>query len=296
MYCSKCGKNSLDYSNFCSGCGSPLNVNDVENEVLNDFTDEHALSSYVGKKADVYFRKWGIESGPIRTMSFNIPAFFLGYIWAAYRKMYGVLFALLFVWLVFDAYTYSQGDDSGIAKAIGFGTSFLLGWFGNYLYYLQAKRKIDKIKKLNPSNIKEKIEKAGGASILSVFYGFIFFILYLAITSIIVYPLFSKESPIEFGYDVVDGTVTNLSDHFKPLEEIYFEFQFPDSKGGEIKVEIVKSEGSTEVLYTEWDGDVSLDWKGVYSSMEAPEEEGTYIMKIIKNDEIIAKGTFYVNK
>lgn len=65
MYCSKCGNESLESSNFCPECGSPLNVNVVEEE-LNDFTDEHVLSSYVGKNADVYFRKWAIESGAIR--------------------------------------------------------------------------------------------------------------------------------------------------------------------------------------------------------------------------------------
>lgn len=193
MYCSKCGKESVDHSNFCSGCGSPLNVNDVEHEGLHDFTDEHALSSYVGKNSDVYFQKWDIESGAIRKMSFNIPAFLLGYIWAAYRKMYGVLFALLFVWLVMDAFAYSLGiEDSRFNTAIGFGTSIVLGWFGNYLYYKQAKRKIENIRQRTPSNSKEAIEKAGGPSLFAIFYGLIFFILYLAITSMIVYPLFAN--------------------------------------------------------------------------------------------------------
>ena len=39
---------------------------DIENEVLTNFTDEHALSSYVEKNADVYFRKWDNESSAIR--------------------------------------------------------------------------------------------------------------------------------------------------------------------------------------------------------------------------------------
>ena len=192
MYCSECGKESFEHANFCSGCGSPLNGNDVEQDGLHDLSDEDALSRYVGKNADVYFRKWDIDSGAIRKISFNIPAFLLGYIWAAYRKMYGVLFALLIMWLVLDAFAYSLGiDNSRFNTAIGFSTSILLGLYGNYLYYEQAKRKIDKIKDRNPSNIREEIEKAGGPSLLAVCYGMIFFILYLAITSIIVYPLFA---------------------------------------------------------------------------------------------------------
>ncbi|WP_438312838.1 hypothetical protein [Sporosarcina sp. FA9] len=57
---------------------------------------------------------------------------------------------------------------------------------------------------------------------------------------------------------------------------------------------IVKLEGDTGLLYDSWDKEVPTDWSGIIKSMDAPEEKGAYIIKIIKKDKISAKGMFYV--
>ncbi len=92
------------------------------------------FAAYVGPKAEAYrvvFERFAPDGEPRFAFSWNWPAFFCGVWWYLYRKMY--------LW-----------------AAVDFALSVLLGWTffvpllwaaaraltGNYLYFLQADRKV----------------------------------------------------------------------------------------------------------------------------------------------------------
>ncbi|WP_417897516.1 DUF2628 domain-containing protein [Bacillus haimaensis] len=304
MYCSKCGAKQVIDSKFCPSCGAPISNPSQEDiyqsDLRNDVTSEKtaktdALRAYVGKNADYYFNKWQIETGEVKKDSWNWAAFFLGFFWLGYRKMYSVLFALVAVYLVTDVILYAIDIDSTLINSgIGMGTSIVLGLMGNYFYYLQAEKSIMK-NSHQGIYLKDKIARAGGRSPLGLFFSIFMMIIYIVISAFILDPALAtpEMEVIEFGYSEMDGEIDDPSSEFQEYDEIYYSFYFPSQEGGPYKVVIEKLEG-TESLYDQWDDEVPPDWPGVVGSMYSPEEEGGYIMKIIQDNEVVAKGEFSV--
>ncbi|MCA1321477.1 DUF2628 domain-containing protein [Bacillus tianshenii] len=304
MYCSKCGaKHDID-SSFCPSCGAPINnptqVDFNPNDLQQDVTSAKraktdALRAYVGKNAEYYINKWQIETGEVKKDSWNWAAFFLGFLWLGYRKMYSVLFALVAVFLVTDVILYAiDVDGSLVNSGIGMGTSVFLGLMGNYFYYMQAEKSVVK-NSHQDIYLKDKIAAAGGRSILGVFLAIFMILVYIVISAFILDPVFAtpEVEVIEFGYSEMDGEVDDPSSEFQIADEIYYSFYFPSLEGGPYKVVIEKLEG-TESLYDQWEDEVPPDWPGVVASMYAPEEAGDYMMKIIQDNEVVAKGEFSV--
>lgn len=304
MYCSKCGAKIDIDSKFCPSCGVPINNSSQEDfnqsDLRNDVTSEKiaktdALRAYVGKNADYYINKWQIETGEVKKDSWNWAAFFLGFFWLGYRKMYSVLFALVAVFLVTDVILYAIDIDTTLINSgIGMGTSIVLGLMGNYFYYLQAEKSIMK-NSHQGIYLKDKIARAGGRSPLGLFFSIFMMIIYIVISAFILDPALATPEleVIEFGYSEMDGEIDDPSSKFQKYDEIYYSFYFPSLEGGPYKVVIEKLEG-TESLYDQWDDEVPPDWPGVVASMYAPEEEGDYVMKIIQDNEVVAKGEFSV--
>jgi len=92
------------------------------------------FEAYVGPNAGAYldvFARFPSEGGPAFAFSWNWPAFFCGVWWYLYRKMY--------LWAAVD-----------FALSVVLGWTFLVPLFwaviraltGNYLYFLQAERKV----------------------------------------------------------------------------------------------------------------------------------------------------------
>jgi hypothetical protein len=92
------------------------------------------LAAYVGPKADIYrprFERFSRHGATRFEFSWNWPAFFAGAWWYLYRKMYGwalldIGVSVLFGWTVFVPILWAA------ARAVT----------GDYLYFLQADRKI----------------------------------------------------------------------------------------------------------------------------------------------------------
>jgi len=99
---------------------------------------EEDFSHFIGKNADKYLRKFkkftvgGVDKASI---TWNWPAFFFGFLWMLYRKLY--LWALLAFVLPIIPFLPSY---SGLLIMIVWGMT------GNYIYYKHAKKKILKLK------------------------------------------------------------------------------------------------------------------------------------------------------
>ena len=102
------------------------------------------VEAYVGPNAGKYrdvFARFRKEEGSGFAFSWNWPAFFAGVWWYLYRKMY--LWALV---------------DFVVSVALGWTFFVPLFWAviraatGNYLYFLQAERKIEEARRLSPGS------------------------------------------------------------------------------------------------------------------------------------------------
>lgn len=138
------------------------------------------LSLFIGeKKKDYYLAKWtkAGTSNKGNFMSWNWASFFGSFLWLAYRKMYLysfiIAFAFIFISLVFPS-----------ANTIFIVIPFLVGIFGNSLYYAFANKKIMKVKSSIGDNDAQQnmIKKKGGtgfgkALIIFVLYSIILVII-----------------------------------------------------------------------------------------------------------------------
>ncbi|WP_169891056.1 DUF2628 domain-containing protein [Litchfieldia alkalitelluris] len=298
MYCIKCGEKQNDGASFCHHCGAAQKdqkelASVPHKDLVNEFTREVGLKLYVGDKAEYYFNKWGLEQGEIVKTSWNTAAFFLGIFWLGYRKMYSTLVIILLIWIGLDAIFYAlEIYHAGIDYLIGIVTAAVLGLKGNYLYYLQANKRVGKLSS-NGTYSKEQLVQSGGKSKLGIFISIGLSILYMIISVYFILPKLSTEV-IEFGFDEIDAEIVQPSEVFEPNDEMFYSFYFPDMKGGSFMIVIEDVMSSTSSIYDQWDDEVPPDWLGVTNSMIAPSDEGEYLMKVIKNNKVVAKGTFYV--
>ncbi|MCU9614340.1 DUF2628 domain-containing protein [Caldibacillus lycopersici] len=263
----------------------------AEKEPVDERTE--ALKVFIGKNVDYYFQKWNVSSDVVNKSSWNWAAFFLNLFWAGYRKMYGLIGIFILVWLVLDGIIYSLGINSpAIDSAIGIATAVIFGFCGNYYYYLHANRKLMKYKDPNGTYYNQFLQIKGGTSGLGVVISIVGVVAYSFISISILYSALVTET-VAFGYGENAGYLTEQADEFSVDDEIYYSFYFPDNRGGEFKVMIEKVENGVTV-YDSWYDEIPPDWPGLISSMYAPQEEGEYVMKIIRDNDIVAEGTFYI--
>jgi hypothetical protein len=126
--CLNCGRETGEGSLFCPYCGEKVNYKTTV--PISDSVDEEEFRSYIGKDADWYlkkFKSFRLGREDRFTVTWNWPAFWLGFIWMLYRKMY--LWALIAFILAFTPIAH-------LLVMIGWGIS------GNYWYYRQARKKI----------------------------------------------------------------------------------------------------------------------------------------------------------
>ena len=112
------------------------------------FEQENSLSEedfthFIGKNADKYllkFRKFNIDGVDKFSVTWHWPAFFFGFLWMLYRKLY--LWALV---------AFAIGIISLQLSDLGLLITIVWGVTGNYIYYKHAKKKIHKLKTDQPS-------------------------------------------------------------------------------------------------------------------------------------------------
>ena len=97
-YCNKCGKEVIEGSSFCQNCGERLvystSINQSPSTI--SLTDED-YTTFIGKNADKYltkFKKFNVSGVDNFSATWHWPAFFVGFWWMLYRKLY--LWALLY--------------------------------------------------------------------------------------------------------------------------------------------------------------------------------------------------------
>jgi hypothetical protein len=104
---------------------------------------EEEFSSFIGKNAENYirkFRKFNVDGVDKFALTWNWPAFFFGFWWLLYRKLY--VWALISFLLLIIPYWF-------------FLSSFVYGAIANYIYYKHVKKKITQKKKAAASLVQQ---------------------------------------------------------------------------------------------------------------------------------------------
>jgi hypothetical protein len=125
IFCSQCGKEIPEWGNFCPNCGQKILSG------LSRASDiEEGFRDYVGPKAGSYlekFEKFQVTATNGFALTWHWPAFLFGFWWMLYRKLYVWALVALALWLI---------------PHLALPAWFIWGAVANYLYFLQAKRKI----------------------------------------------------------------------------------------------------------------------------------------------------------
>lgn len=169
--CPRCGREIEPDSFFCRYCGE--RVSSMTPDASYDQVRDEDYRAFIGKNADRYvskFRSFQTAGRDRFAVTWNWSAFFLGFIWMLYRKMY--LWALL-------AFLVAMTPVGFPLTMIGWGIT------GNYLYYLQARKIILDIKSQQmtaPTPL--SLQELGGVNRWVWFLG-IFFFLFLLVVGIL---------------------------------------------------------------------------------------------------------------
>jgi hypothetical protein len=167
-FCPNCGKTFDQGNAFCPHCG--VKILSTVPASSGDLIAEEEFRAFIGKKADHYLSKFqsffgGANYGFAITWSWS--ACFLGFIWMLYRKMY--LWALLAFFIAFTPVAFPLT---------------MIGWgiFGNYIYFLHARKKIiDYKSRQTQMSMALPLSELGGVNRWVGFVGFIFLLLLLSI-------------------------------------------------------------------------------------------------------------------
>jgi hypothetical protein len=170
-WCQHCGKEIGMENDYCPFCGSKVfpsssHFFDVPIE------DEH-YRTFIQNRADYYlkkFRKFQFAGPDHFAVTWHWPAFWLGFVWMIYRKMYfwaGIAFIIALTPVAFPL--------------------TMVGWAitANYLYYLHSKKKILEYRSREtsgPSAI--SLNELGGVNRWVWFAGFFFLIVLLLLMGV----------------------------------------------------------------------------------------------------------------
>lgn len=144
MKCPNCG---IDLTNnYCMKCGYMIGDHKINNKI--DDTD--LLCDYLG-----------IKYAKFKDVRFNIPAFFFGPYYLAYRKFYSLSFKMAIGDIILGfAYFYFinlqigqplRSSSKYLIYLFVLGRNLILGWFFNTCYLRYSKRQIEQ---LNQTEIK----------------------------------------------------------------------------------------------------------------------------------------------
>ena len=137
------------------------------------------VRAFVGPKADYYLERWPPihDEWGSRALGFNWAACFLNLSWLLYRRMYRCFWiagavwigSLLLLMLASVAALLIKANGLILLLAIGlmvmpivFAVTF--GVFGNYWYYLHARRQVSRLTTDGPADL-EAVGRIGGTNL-----------------------------------------------------------------------------------------------------------------------------------
>lgn len=205
MYCPRCGSKYEEGERFCKYCGESLENKFSEKYDFHQpekITDETLEKAFIGPNYD-----------KIKQEKFSFPAFFFGFYYLLYRKMW--LYTLAWITIIILASIFI----SEYMIVLNVGMSILIGIFFNKFYIKHVSKKIDKIKANNQDKTQEELlkickKKGGNSPLAIVIVIFAFIIILTALVTIFSISKFSKF--------ITNDTIYSRKDNYQ-IEELSYE-------------------------------------------------------------------------
>jgi len=186
-FCAKCGNAVTDAMAFCGKCGNALKKESGStatamsaNSGSGNITDEE-YTAFVQQKAEVYipkFKQFTVKGMDNFTATWHWPAFFAGFSWLLYRKLY-MWAAIVFV--------------TNLIPYVAFVSSIVLGLSAHYLYFKHTREKINALKTVSNTASAADLALIGGVNkwvvVVSIVLGVV---VLLGIAAAIVIPIVMK--------------------------------------------------------------------------------------------------------
>jgi hypothetical protein len=206
MRCPSCNEEIPYEATLCENCGSiipeEIRFSEAPAQPSSSKITEDDFRSFIGKNAEKYIRKFKkFEAGGRDKFqaSWHWPAFFFGWLWFVYRRLY--LWALLvFAIGLISSFTMrvlevKTNGISGIFFGFVVGIVIMIIWgtSANYIYYIKTKEKITELKNLYPSEKHRQAElpRAGGVNRIAIVIPLaLFIIIFLTVLSVPVYIMY----------------------------------------------------------------------------------------------------------
>lgn len=155
-------------------------IPDLEQSVIEE---KDYYESYLGDNAEYYMKRFErIDDGA--TVIFNVYAFFLGFFWLSYKKMY---VEALIIFLVITAIEFIIPENSGVDRIFSILCSVTMGCFANYLYYKKVIRVVEKTREKYSDN-----DQTSQMDVLNILYNkgkpdwIIFIAIFVVLVSLII--------------------------------------------------------------------------------------------------------------
>lgn len=127
---------------------------------------QEALQIFVGKNHGYFERKWKEAAQRKQQLSWNWAAFFVGFGWMGYRKMY--LYSWIFISVVVAELIaeLAIGVPSSITSSINLGIAIGFGLKGNAWYQQYVNQRVDQILASHaPEQARVELAREGGTNI-----------------------------------------------------------------------------------------------------------------------------------
>jgi len=161
-----------------------------EVSVLDDAIGESIYyKTFFNKSANYYEERYNRFINGGEKFIFNPYAFFLGFFWLSYRKMYIEMIVLFLILIVIEC-TLFLGfdiDSTSFENLLKILCALTIGGSANYFYFKRAKRTVDQAKEMyaNMGDQLDYIERKGGTSYISpIIFGVLLFILIIGLIAL----------------------------------------------------------------------------------------------------------------
>ena len=256
--------------------------------------------------------KWLKNDDPGKALTWNWAAFFLGFLWLGYRKMYKPIFYLLILYFlveIIEIVTIFHPIATMVTTYLALVVAVFLGMFGNALYYRHTKKKIEEIDRLYPGTRMQI--NLGGTSSKGVFAAIgirLGYLIIYAMASIIL-----TNGLVLFGTGYSALGVTNYKQSFSHNEVIYYDVRLTENANAEhldVFVYLIEEGTENQIGYFEQEVESNsrgfsdlfitpyYDYYGIITGEDHEPEDvfnpGNYIVRVYRGAELLSEGHFEI--
>lgn len=125
------------------------------------------VEAFIQNRAYYYIGRWHKLGRPLTAEpsgTFNWAAFFLTYVWMAYRKMYGNAIAVIGVDFLLTRLVEACGMPSTASLGVSMGLCVVIGTYGSALYKRHVLRRLSEIPPNLPDHLRRQAIKCEGGT------------------------------------------------------------------------------------------------------------------------------------